>query len=366
VSMRVLLRAVMPLFVSAVFIGEGLFAGKVFSGYQLYAPAPRQILQDTRFRPLVWPLARLTEEVRAALPAGSPLASALRMESVPDPVEQMLRLDITGKEIRPAPSASSVSLSAFQPPAGADNSIDSSPITEDAQSRIPLRWNYANGCCEFVPGPNFQLRVPSDKETDPPDPRAESILNRAVKYRQAVNTWSRHFNLKPQLVFAIIYTESSFNPLLVSSRDAHGLMQVVPDTAGNEVKHWLGESGKMTRAELLDPFINIKYGAGYFRLLLQRYFGPVRDALSREYCAIAAYNSGSGPVLKVFGNSRQEAFDAINALNADEVLNLLLDRIPMRETRTFIRKVLTAQQHFIALFNMPEGQDMAARTVARN
>lgn len=229
-----------------------------------------------------------------------------------------------------------------------------SPFTETGgealdETGAPLRWNPLNQSCELNPELQNELMARLEAWEKQQQAYSRALQARAERYQRAVEHWSRKYNLNPDLLYAIIYTESSFNPLLVSSRDAHGLMQVVPGTAGGEVKAWLGEKGVPTSEELLDPATNIQYGAAYFRLLLKRHFPRVKDALSREYCALAAYNAGSGSVFRVFGRTREEAVAAINELNADEVLDALLTKSPARETRGFLRKVIASRTHFVAM-----------------
>ncbi len=229
----------------------------------------------------------------------------------------------------------------------------SSQEKPQAQKTAPLRWDSASRSVALASESNtpwekqlaaYMNRIPLENHH-----ARNALRRRAVQYSRAVDTWSRHFKLKPDLVYALIHTESNFNPRLVSGKSAHGLMQVVPNTAGEEVKRWLGESGLPSTAELFDPYTNIKYGTGYFRLLLQRYLSFVKDPVSREYCAIAAYNSGCMPVLRLFGQNREQISRTINKLSSDEVLNHLLDRLPFNQTRTYLRKVLKARQYFASI-----------------
>lgn len=213
----------------------------------------------------------------------------------------------------------------------------------------PLRWNMDRLVCEVTPSAQSELLTRLDSWEREQDNYARKLQSRAERYSKAVETWSRRYDVNPELLYAIIYTESSFNPNLVSHRDAHGLMQVVPATAGGEVKAWLGEKGTPTSAELLDPATNIKYGAAYFRLLMKRHFPGVKDDLTREYLAIAAYNAGSGQVLRIFGSSRDKALDIINSMDAEEVLEVLMTRAPSRETRSFLKKVIASRNHFLAM-----------------
>ena len=168
------------------------------------------------------------------------------------------------------------------------------------------------------------------------------LSGKSLPYAELVTPWLERFKLDRELFYAIMYTESGFNPQVISRRGAHGLMQIVPSTAGDEVYRYLfGKQGQPHPAELLTPDVNIKYGAAYLHLLHTRHMDGITDPLSREYCAVAAYNGGSGAVLKLFGQSRDEAFEAINSHSPAEIYDLLQQRLPSSETRKFLRKVLS-------------------------
>lgn len=173
------------------------------------------------------------------------------------------------------------------------------------------------------------------------------MLARASRYHDTVERYAGKYNLPVTLVMAIMQTESGFNPNLVSSQQAHGLMQVVPTTAGDEVHRWMGHKGQPTSSELLNPDNNIRYGVAYLHLLRTRHLQGVKDARSLEYCVIASYNGGSGAVLRLFGPSKEQAFEAINALTSEQVLERLTTAFPARETRLFVNKVLTAREQFV-------------------
>jgi membrane-bound lytic murein transglycosylase C len=55
---------------------------------------------------------------------------------------------------------------------------------------------------------------------------------RAEKYRNTVQANANRFSLEPQLIMAVIHTESYFNPFARSHAGAYGLMQVIPRYAG--------------------------------------------------------------------------------------------------------------------------------------
>ena len=90
-------------------------------------------------------------------------------------------------------------------------------------------------------------------------------------------------NLDPDLLDALVQTESAYNPLARSSKNAVGLCQLMPDTARG-----LGVT------DPLDPAQNVRGGAKYLASLMTKFNGDVSKAL-------AAYNAGPGAVEKFGG-----------------------------------------------------------------
>ena len=58
---------------------------------------------------------------------------------------------------------------------------------------------------------------------------------RGYKYASIIRDASRKYGVAESLIYAVIKTESSFNPYAVSHANAYGLMQVIPATAGRDV-----------------------------------------------------------------------------------------------------------------------------------
>jgi hypothetical protein len=173
-----------------------------------------------------------------------------------------------------------------------------------------------------------------------------SRSGRFARYRDIVDTHANKLGLNRDLVYAIIQAESGFNPRAISRSNARGLMQIVPRTAGGEVHAYLhGRPGMPNPASLFLPAINIQYGMTYLHLLMRRHLSGVTDPLSREYCAIAAYNIGPSALLGLFGAERRQAVAAINALTSQQVYSTLLNRLPALETRMFLRKVLATKKN---------------------
>ncbi len=183
-----------------------------------------------------------------------------------------------------------------------------------------------------------------------PEPRmpALSMSARMQNYKGTVHTYSQKYKLDTALVLAIVQTESGFNPGLVSPRNAHGLMQIVPATAGGEVHRWFGQQGLPSPQELLVPEFNIRYGTAYLHLLRTRHLNGIENPQSLEYCMVASYNGGSGAVLRFFGKSKDEAINAINAMTPQEVYLALSTRFPSAETRAFVGKVMNLKEMYRA------------------
>jgi soluble lytic murein transglycosylase-like protein len=110
----------------------------------------------------------------------------------------------------------------------------------------------------------------------------ESYFRTHVPFGAIIFREARRNDLPPELVAAMVHTESDFRPGLVSHKTAQGLMQIVPSTAA-----LLGVD------DPFDPEKNIAAGTRYFRYLLDRF--------DDETMALAAYNAGEGNVARYGG-----------------------------------------------------------------
>jgi len=91
---------------------------------------------------------------------------------------------------------------------------------------------------------------------------------------QLVRAAGNQNNIDPDLINSVIRAESGFNPNAISPKGAQGLMQLMPQTAGQ-----LGVLNAM------DPASNVEGGTRYLRELLSSYHNDLVKAL-------AAYNAG--------------------------------------------------------------------------
>ncbi|MBQ4625648.1 MAG: lytic transglycosylase domain-containing protein [Clostridia bacterium] len=137
-----------------------------------------------------------------------------------------------------------------------------------------------------------------------------------IKYENFVEKYSAEYEVDPRLIYAIIKTESSFNPEAVSSADAEGLTQITPETF-EWLKMKLGE--KDENISLFDPETSIKYGTYFISLLLDE-FGETNTAL-------AAYHAGRGRINEWLENPE---------ISPD---GKTLSDIPVPETAHYVKKV---------------------------
>jgi membrane-bound lytic murein transglycosylase C len=172
---------------------------------------------------------------------------------------------------------------------------------------------------------------------------------RAKRYVPKVREMSVKYHLDPRLVFAIIHTESFFNPKARSHVPAFGLMQLVPSSGGRDAyRHIHGEDRVVTANYLYDPDRNIEMGCAYLDVLMSRYLDGIDNVDSRYYCAISAYNTGVGNVNRTFtGGTRTEpAIRRINRMSSEDVLETLKTDLPHQETRDYIARVLDRMKYY--------------------
>lgn len=150
-----------------------------------------------------------------------------------------------------------------------------------------------------------------------------------IKYQEWVEIYAEEFSLEKELVYAIIRTESKFDPYAVSNTGAKGLMQMQEETAKDCIRELKLKNVKVQ--DLLEPEFNIRLGCYYFSKLLKRYQG-------NQDLAIAAYNGGPGNVEKWLKNENY----------TNEKGELV--HIPFPETRNYVKRVKKACEMYHKLY----------------
>jgi len=174
----------------------------------------------------------------------------------------------------------------------------------------------------------------------------------AEKYRQHVEKFARQYQISSSLVYAIIRTESNFNPFAVSSAPAYGLMQLVPTSGGREAyRRARGADETPSKQYLFDAANNIELGTAYLSVLAYNHLERIDNPVSREYCVISAYNTGPNNVLRTFSKDQVVAVNAINSLAPSGVYEKLRANLPYAETRQYLYKVVNYRKQFVTRAN---------------
>ena len=134
--------------------------------------------------------------------------------------------------------------------------------------------------------------IPTATQTMPAPTQSQSTV------QQHIQAAAARYGISNQLVDAVAWQESRYNPRARSSAGAIGVMQLMPATARQ-----LGVSNPH------DVRQNVAGGAAYLRQQLERFGNNVPLAL-------AAYNAGPGAVMKYGGIP------------------------PYRETQDYVRKII--------------------------
>ena len=171
---------------------------------------------------------------------------------------------------------------------------------------------------------------------------SHAMVKRSRLYYKEVKKQAKRQKLPPSLVFAIMHSESSFNPRARSYVPAYGLMQIVPKTAGVDAHQYLYHKKRLvTGSYLYDSKNNITMGSAYLHILYYRYLRKIKDPQSRLYCTIAAYNTGAGNIAYAFTKqyNMNKAAPIINKMTPDQVYAKLMKDLRWDEPKVYLRKV---------------------------
>jgi soluble lytic murein transglycosylase len=150
----------------------------------------------------------------------------------------------------------------------------------------------------------------------------EALLPRP--YLGAMRSATEPLGLDLDELYAHMQVESRYQPRVVSGADALGLLQLLPGTAFRQAAA-LGK--KIQRNDIFVPSINIELAARVLADLLREHKGQLPVAM-------AAYNAGS-PRVKGWGTARTP-------------LDVWVERIPIEQTRNYVRRVIGAWSRYRA------------------
>lgn len=139
------------------------------------------------------------------------------------------------------------------------------------------------------------------------------FLQNALPFGDLIHDKAQKYDVDPALIAAVVETESRFHRNARSPVGAQGLMQLMPRTG-----RWLGATN------LYDAEQNVDAGVKYLKYLQGRFDGDLKNT-------IAAYNAGEGNVQRYGGVP------------------------PFRETRSYVKQVMTRYQQRKKQFEQGDG-----------
>lgn len=155
-----------------------------------------------------------------------------------------------------------------------------------------------------------------------------------LAYWESVETYSERYGVPQEIIYAVIKTESGFEPKAESSKGARGLMQMTEPTFA-EMTGPLYLNENLGFDALLTPDVSIRYGTYYLKYLY--------DMFGQNWnCALAAYNGGLGNVRKWLKDPQYSDLQGN------------LTYIPFEETRNYVEKVEQAREMYLKLYFTPE------------
>jgi soluble lytic murein transglycosylase len=152
---------------------------------------------------------------------------------------------------------------------------------------------------------------------------AEQMFNDYVllyprPYDVEVAAGSQVSGLARDVIYGVIRQESLYRSDAVSSANARGLMQLLPETARRTARQW--KQSVPAEAALFEPAVNVMLGSAHLKDLVDRFDGQLPMAL-------ASYNAGPGAV---------QRWLPARAMDPD----IWIENIPYNETRSYVQRIL--------------------------
>ncbi|UCG21242.1 MAG: DUF3393 domain-containing protein [Deltaproteobacteria bacterium] len=186
--------------------------------------------------------------------------------------------------------------------------------------------------------PRYKLSVPMKLVPN-------HTMLRARPYIPEVKRQSQRFRLRPELVMAVMHTESYFDPLARSHVPAYGLMQLVPIYGAREAYQYVyGRDMVLPANYLYQPTNNIELGAAYLNLLIYKHFAGETHPVKNLYLSVCGYNWGptsiQRKIIRRYPTSR---------MTPEQLYAVLRQRTP-QETRDYLQRVTQRMPMYQSLF----------------
>ncbi|QUL15690.2 lytic transglycosylase domain-containing protein [Treponema pallidum] len=149
-----------------------------------------------------------------------------------------------------------------------------------------------------------------------------------------IQGYAGKYHIEEYLLFALIRSESLFQPQVISRAGAVGLAQLMRPTASD-----IARKLNIDTYDLTDPDINVRFGSLFFSDLIRRFDGSV-------FCALFSYNAGPSRVRK-WKKQRGSLPD-----------DLFLETLPLAEPREYGRKILSAAVMYGYLYYQKQASDV--------
>ena len=144
-------------------------------------------------------------------------------------------------------------------------------------------------------------------------------------YSELIETYSKKYDIKESVVYALIRSESFFDANVTSSAGAIGLTQLMEFTGSDVAKRL-----RIEDYDLTDPEISINFGTWYLSELVKRCDGSLLQGFF-------SYNAGITRVRRWLQSSLIEF-----GKKQDMPVDLFLETLPYAETREYGRKLVSA------------------------
>ncbi|VAX76797.1 Endo-type membrane-bound lytic murein transglycosylase A [Serratia symbiotica] len=163
-------------------------------------------------------------------------------------------------------------------------------------------------------------------------------------YNNDIHKSANYYCVDETLIKAIIQVESGFNPDVVSTSNAVGLMQVKPATAGRDVYRLKGLRGQPSLRELKNPIVNIDLGTAYINIIQNQQLAGIHNPQTLLYATIVAYVNGAGAMLRIFALDKCDAVRRINQMTPGEFFQHIQKNHPAPQATRYLAKVSATYQ----------------------